>query len=186
MTLTQHSDQIWTLEGCLTHEACGQLIQMSEARGYEEAAVSLPQGVQMMKGLRNNYRLIFEDLKYAQTLFATFRPLLPPVDPAWLPVRLNETFRFYRYDENQRFKRHIDGRIKAHGLESRLTFMVYLNSDFEGGATKFDEVTITPKTGTALLFVHEQKHESLPIKSGTKYVLRSDVLYRDTLSEQHI
>jgi len=56
--------------------------------------------------------------------------------------------------------------------------MIYLNDDFEGGETKFDNVTIEPKTGTALCFIHEQKHEGCPVVEGLKYVLRTDVMYR--------
>lgn len=41
--------------------------------------------------------------------------------------------------------------------------MIYLNEDYEGGETKFDKVTIKPKTGTDLCFIHEQKHEGCPI-----------------------
>jgi len=63
--------------------------------------------------------------------------------------------------------------------KSRLTFMVYLNDDFTGGETKFDDAFIQPKARTALLFVHEQKHESLNIETGRKYVLRSDVFYKN-------
>jgi len=55
--------------------------------------------------------------------------------------------------------------------------MVYLNDDFSGGETKFDDVLIKPRSGMALMFIHELKHESLPIMVGTKYVLRSDVFY---------
>jgi len=65
------------------------------------------------------------------------------------------------------------------GHESRLTFMVYLNDDYSGGDTLFNHVFIRPEQGMALLFIHEQKHESTPITAGTKYVLRSDVLYAD-------
>ncbi len=177
MTLIEHTDRIWTLENFLTQKTCDNLIIQSEARGYQEATVSLPEGAQMIKGLRDNYRVVFEDVPFANRLFEDLRPVLPAIDQAGQAVQLNEIFRFYRYDKNQRFKRHIDGRVKAHGLESRLTFMVYLNSDFQGGETKFNDITISPKTGTCLLFVHEQKHESLPMQSGTKYVLRSDVFY---------
>ena len=56
--------------------------------------------------------------------------------------------------------------------------MIYLNDDFEGGATAFDDITIHPKKGTALCFIHEQKHEGCPIISGTKYVIRTDVMYQ--------
>ena len=56
--------------------------------------------------------------------------------------------------------------------------MIYLNDDFLGGETKFDDLSVQAKTGTALCFIHEQKHEGMPILSHVKYVLRSDVIYR--------
>ena len=56
--------------------------------------------------------------------------------------------------------------------------MIYLNDDFTGGETTFDDVSIQPKTGTALCFIHEQKHEGTPVIEGTKYVIRTDVMYR--------
>mgnify|MGYP000032359812 CR=1 FL=1 len=39
--------------------------------------------------------------------------------------------------------------------------MIYLNDDFTGGETAFNEVIIHPKMGTALCFIHEQKHQIL-------------------------
>jgi hypothetical protein len=56
--------------------------------------------------------------------------------------------------------------------------MIYLNDDFLGEETKFDDISVHPKTGTALCFIHEQKHEGMPILSHAKYVLRSDVIYK--------
>ena len=56
--------------------------------------------------------------------------------------------------------------------------MIYLNDNFEGGATSFDDTIIKPKKGAALCFIHEQKHEGSPVITGIKYVLRSDVMYR--------
>ena len=57
---------------------------------------------------------------------------------------------------------------------------VYLNDDFEGGHTAFLDfgVTTAPRTGTALLFQHYMLHEGCNVVAGTKYVLRSDVMYR--------
>ena len=56
--------------------------------------------------------------------------------------------------------------------------MIYLNDDFKGGETRFNDLTVHPNTGKALLFIHEQKHESIPVEEGMKYVLRTDVMYR--------
>lgn len=177
MTPVRYTDKIWTIEGFLSAHRCEELIAFSERKGYLETTVSLPEGAKMVKGLRDNYRVISKDKQFAQSLYDRLYPVLPPLEAALAPAGLNEIFRFYRYDKDQRFKRHIDGRVKAGGLESRLTFMAYLNADYEGGETKFNDALIQPKTGMALLFVHEQKHESLPILSGQKYVLRSDVFY---------
>lgn len=35
-----------------------------------------------------------------------------------------------------------------------------------------------PRTGTALLFQHLLVHEGCVVRTGVKYVLRSDVMYR--------
>ncbi|MBX2842294.1 MAG: 2OG-Fe(II) oxygenase [Flammeovirgaceae bacterium] len=178
MEVHYHSDKIWTIDRFLEVEACQNLISLSEEIGYEEAKVSLPEGAKMMKGLRNNDRLLFEDEELANRLWEKLAPFCPPKIENSVATGLNEMFRFYRYEKEQRFKRHIDGRFKRSSAEeSRITFMVYLNDNYSGGTTKFDEVSIIPKTGTALCFIHEQKHEGIPLEEGIKYVLRSDVMY---------
>ncbi|MFN8393761.1 MAG: 2OG-Fe(II) oxygenase [Bacteroidia bacterium] len=173
-----HTPKIWTLPEFLTPAECNELIAQSEAMGYEEAKVSLSSGAVKMPGLRNNYRLIFSDKGLADRYWELVRMAVPEEMDGALAVGLNEQFRFYKYGSGQRFKRHIDGRFRRNEKEeSRITFMIYLNEDYEGGETAFDDVTIHPRTGDALLFIHEQKHESIPIRSGVKYVLRSDVMY---------
>jgi prolyl 4-hydroxylase len=60
--------------------------------------------------------------------------------------------------------------------------MVYLNGDFAGGTTDFEtdegDFSITPKPGLALFFEHPLLHRGAPVTHGTKYVLRTDVMYR--------
>jgi hypothetical protein len=64
--------------------------------------------------------------------------------------------------------------------------MVYLNDDFVGGETKFylDDGTprldVKPERGMALVFVHRQLHEGAAVVQGRKYVLRTDVMYRQS------
>lgn len=177
MEFIEITKKIWTIQNFLGATICNELIEKSEKIGYQEATVSLPEGGKMMKGLRDNYRVNLKDPEFAENLFQSIGAFLPRLDECSTAVGLSEMVRFYRYDKNQRFKRHIDGRVIDAGRESRLTFMVYLNDKFSGGETKFDDAVISPTTGMALLFIHEQKHESLPIRAGTKYVLRSDVFY---------
>lgn len=183
MAMTPVTDKIWEIQNFLTPDACDQLILQGEHAGFKEADVALPGGAKFMKTIRDNDRAIYSDAGYASKLSQRLLPDLPRLAEGLIPVGLHIPLRFYRYGPGQKFKRHIDGRVVDGELESRLTFMVYLNDDFEGGETKFNDVTIVPEMGKALLFIHEQKHESTEIVSGTKYVLRSDVLYSAATSQ---
>lgn len=178
MRRIDYADGIWAVEDFLTAKECDELIYYSEMQGFEAATVSLPEGAKLLKGIRNNDRLIMEDAGLAGRLWERLRGFCPVEIEGWRALRLGERFRFYRYEGGQRFKRHIDGRVRiSEAEESRLTFLVYLNEDYEGGETQFDGVVVRPKRGWALCFVHELKHESLPIVSGCKYALRSDIFY---------
>ena len=55
-----------------------------------------------------------------------------------------------------------------------------LNDDYEGGETNFSdlEMRVKAKPGQALLFQHLLTHEGCEVTSGTKLVLRSDIMYR--------
>ena len=97
----------------------------------------------------------------------------------WRPHGLNERLRFYRYTPGQHFRWHLDGAFQRSPRErSRWTFMVYLNDDFDGGGTDFEDgVTVRPVTGAALVFAHGLRHQGAEVTRGTKYVLRSDVMF---------
>jgi predicted 2-oxoglutarate/Fe(II)-dependent dioxygenase YbiX len=199
MTKIQHTPKIWTIEHFLSEQECQNLIIFSENKSYQEATVSLKSGATMMKNIRNNDRLIYEDAQLAQKYWQKLKDFCPKFineivkeeTQNYQAFGLNPLFRFYKYESNQRFKKHIDGRVKleteGQKQESRITFMIYLNEDFEGGHTIFDYknekgelqvIEIQPKTGTALCFVHEIKHEGKSVPKGIKYVLRSDIMYQ--------
>ncbi|WP_027002282.1 2OG-Fe(II) oxygenase [Hugenholtzia roseola] len=179
MLPTYHNSQVWTIDNFLSPKTCEDLILFSEQQGYQEATVGLASGEKMIKNIRNNDRLVYQDENLAKQFWLKLKDFCPPTIENSSAVGLNEQFRFYRYEPMQRFKRHIDGRFRRNEIEeSRITFMIYLNQDFTGGETKFDNFTIRPQTGMALCFIHEQKHEGVSVIEGTKYVLRSDVMYR--------
>lgn len=178
MEVLNHTNKIWTISNFLTSRECDDMIIFSEQKGYVETDVGLTSGSKMMKNVRDNYRLIYDDPKLAADLGVKFLLNENLIVDGLSPLYLNERLRFYRYEPSQRFKRHIDGRFRKNEKEeSRVTFMIYLNDDYLGGETKFNNVLIKPEKGMALCFIHEQKHESLPIIEGTKYVLRSDIMY---------
>ena len=181
-------ETIWTIPGFLAPEECRAMIERYEATGFEEATINGGGGMVMNKRVRNNDRLMVDDPEMAARFFERARPHVPaqivePYDGArtWRACGLNERFRIYRYHPGQRFRPHFDGAFaRSEDEESALTFMIYLNDDFHGGETAFHdyETVVRPETGTALLFFHPILHEGREVTRGTKYALRSDVMYR--------
>ncbi|MFK7786734.1 MAG: 2OG-Fe(II) oxygenase, partial [Crocinitomicaceae bacterium] len=138
----------------------------------------------LMTTVRNNERLLDMNTERAEDYWDRLREFHPPILGNSRAIGLNELFRFYKYNATQRFKRHRDGSYVRNEEEfSAYTFMIYLNDDYLGGETSFNDVVVEPKKGTALIFRHELKHEGKPIINGVKYVLRSDIMYQLTANE---
>ena len=181
-SVTYHGDDkklgIFTIDSLLSEQECQNYIQQSEQQGYEEAAINTGYGQEIFKDIRNNERVIFDDQLMANTLFLKIHSYLPGRLKGWSLKGLNERFRFYRYTPTQYFKWHKDGSYEADlGIESKLTLLIYLNDNFTGGATEFRGFHVTPTQGSALVFPHPLLHQGQEIGQGTKYVLRTDVMY---------
>jgi predicted 2-oxoglutarate/Fe(II)-dependent dioxygenase YbiX len=177
-------NRILTVESFFSKEECEQYIQASENIGFDAASVTTTSGQAMMPEIRNNSRVNIEDAQLAETLWQRIKPFVPSPLFRREAIGLNERWRFYRYDAGQTFKMHHDGSVKRdNGERSQVTFMIYLNQDSEGGETRFELpgsqeiITVAPRSGMALLFLHSLRHEGAPVLSGRKYVLRSDVMY---------
>jgi len=90
---------------------------------------------------------------------------------------INKRFRCYKYLEENVYRPHVDGAWPGSGIVdgeyvynaylnqlSRLTFIVYLNENFEGGATTFfapgkefgcvETIGVRPRVGSVLCFPH--------------------------------
>jgi predicted 2-oxoglutarate/Fe(II)-dependent dioxygenase YbiX len=188
--VTTLDKDIFTVAGIFTEDECSDLIAKGEALGFEAATVQLSSGPKMMTNVRNNDRVTFDDAAFAGEIWQRVADSVPAEIDGWKAVGLNERFRFYRYDPEQRFKRHKDGIVAlSGGEESRLSFLIYLNDDYEGGETTFsdhrfqngrtitDTIKVSPETGMGLFFVHQRWHEGAPVTRGRKYLLRTDVMY---------
>jgi predicted 2-oxoglutarate/Fe(II)-dependent dioxygenase YbiX len=185
------TDRLFTIEEFFSQAECDYYIQMSESMGYAAASVTTRLGQEMHPEIRNNSRVNLDDIQLSENVWQRLQPYIPSPLFNRAAIGLNERWRFYRYEAGQTFKMHQDGSVKRDGSErSLLTFMVYLNADCEGGATRIElantsnVITIAPRTGTALLFLHTYRHEGAPVTGGLKYVLRSDVMYSAPLQEQ--
>jgi hypothetical protein len=194
-----------------TEEECKRFIEITESLGYlKDAAVSLP------REIRHNDNLTWvTDEATDQLIWERVKHLTnnnPEMFDNQEAVGINARFRFYRYSEGDYFKNHIDGawpgsRVVNEELihnaypdrYSQMTFLILLNEDFEGGATRFlvnsedptrpargntsvEEVDIRTPIGGVLCFPHGHHplhclHSSQPISKGTKYIIRTDLLF---------
>ncbi len=173
---------VFTIEDFLSPEECAHYIATSEAMGYAEAAIRTDDGDRLYKDARNNDRIIVDDRELAATLFERAQPMLAPESDGWRLSGFNERFRFYRYEHQQQFTWHQDGTVRlSEDEESFLTFMIYLNDNFEGGSTDFGWERVQPRQGMALVFPHRLRHQGALVRSGVKYVLRTDVYYANRI-----
>jgi predicted 2-oxoglutarate/Fe(II)-dependent dioxygenase YbiX len=178
MNVHEIDEGVFTISDVLTPEQCRELIAATEAIGYETAPITTALGFVHRPDIRNNTRVIVDDVERAGALWESVRGEIPRFLRGRQAIGLNERFRFYRYDPGERFAPHRDGSYRRpNGEESRLTFMVYLNEGFGGGETKFGETSVTPTQGMALVFEHQLLHEGAAVTAGRKYVLRTDVMY---------
>lgn len=115
----------------------------------------------------------------------------------YVPYGCNPTVRICRYRTGGHFVPHRDfGYVIQKGENFSIkTVMIYLSDEFEGGATSFytDEQSLytpgedkhrthsfRPKTGDALVFNSGIVHDGGVLTGGTKYILRSELMYRIT------
>jgi hypothetical protein len=127
---------------------------------------------------------------------------------------LNPRMRVLRYDakDNDRFEAHFDATTfvpsenDGKRRQSLITVLVYLNNgvgdEFEGGETLFldchnsksmaksksysesEMVKIDPMFGKAVLFEHDLFHSGAPLEWGTKFIMRTDILFDEVLASE--
>jgi predicted 2-oxoglutarate/Fe(II)-dependent dioxygenase YbiX len=182
MHLISHSDRAFSIESFLHSDECDQLIALAEKSGFSAAEVRTNSGPQSMPAVRNNERTLVGSPSWIEQLWQRMRMVDLPVLNGEVPLGLPKDLRFYKYLPGQRFKMHKDGPWRENGLTSKLTLLVYLNDGFSGGETEFREFIVTPAKGAALVFVHDTWHAGAEVTAGTKYVLRSDILYGASLN----
>lgn len=153
-------------------EECDEIIKDAEQRGFE--------------------RIDLEDWRICQRQEVHDRSDL--VSKIWSRIRhmcpeenvigLNPMLRYLKYEKGGHFDCHMDEPYQDKSSISKFTVMIYLNEDYDGGCLEFmDEAeyvieTFVPKTGSVLIFDQELYHRSTKIISGTKYCLRTDVMYK--------
>ena len=178
MQRTELSANIFTIDAVLNEDECLAMVARAESSGFEIATINSREGPRVSTQTRNNDRVIIDDVGLARDIWVRVRDHIPAFRAGRQVRGLNERFRFYRYGPGQRFTWHVDGPFaRDNGEISLLTFMIYLNEGYRGGETRFEWISVEGKTGMVLVFDHGLLHEGAELTEGTKYVLRSDVMY---------
>ena len=175
----------YTVENVMTKEECDAWIAESEELGYEAALLNTGVGEVHDPYYRKSRRCIIDSHEKAEWLWERIKDFIPSNFKGKQVVGLNERLRFLRYEDGDFFKPHYDGSYTTpdNSERSLVTIQMYLNEGFEGGETTFfgpnkEEVRVVPKIGQILVFEHRLLHEGSLLKSGQKYSMRTDVMYK--------
>ena len=164
---------LWIIEQVYTPTECAEFIALIE-KSSPKLATNNPL-------FRDQDRVICDDPQIASDLFLRLQPYLPKKMGVFRLLGINDRLRFYRYRPGQHFEPHMDHWYRPNDHQITLhTVLVYFNDDFQKGETVFQEQfhrVITPKTGMVAIFQHKLCHEGRPVQLGTKYVMRTDVIY---------
>ncbi len=174
----------WSVDGALDVQTCAAYVARFPREGAEVGTVIGREGEIVDLQVRNNTRVMWDDEAEAQRLFERVAPHVPPVlrmgGVERRVVGANPRLRVYRYQPGQKHGAHWDTEVELpDGRRSLLTLVFYLNDGFEGGCTEFPELgaTVQPQAGRALLFQQRVVHVAGEVTRGTKYVLRTDLMY---------
>ncbi|KAG0043143.1 hypothetical protein BGZ83_011780 [Gryganskiella cystojenkinii] len=184
-----------TAQSIITPQECQAMIDRSEQIGYEVALVNTGSGEGVrVPGYRDGYRCIIDDKEFVAELWKRVQAYIPEVYEDRPRIEMNERLRFLRYGPGDKFEPHMDGeyrRTDGSGHVTKVTIQFYLNEGCVGGATSFlseysfredrggenEKLEVNPRTGQILIFQHNLLHEGSQVTQGTKYVVRTDILY---------
>lgn len=184
----------FVLDGVLTPEQSAQWISAATSAGFEiNGEHTLFAG--------NRQRVVIHDQLAADNIYGMIKPHLlhRDVGPDTLasmngpmandipfgryePVGLSDMFRISKYGVGQDFPSHVDTvYARDDQYVGMYTILIYL-SECEGGDTRLINSNVyhdvRPSPGRALVFYHYTVHAGLPVLGGTKYIARTEVMYR--------
>lgn len=182
-------ENVFTVSSFLTVEECRQVIKAAEANSFSRTE----QRQTRYAAHRSQSRISFTSDCLAALIWPRVKCFIPTGICPGVPVGLNDNFRIYKYDKGDSFGAHIDESVETSLGNTEYTLLVYLNggesdgSSVIGGETIFYKkhkvaCTVKPTIGTALLHRHGAScmlHAGGEVKNGTKYLLRTDVVFQN-------
>lgn len=179
-------EETFCLYNVFSQAECATLIDETEKAGY--GVTPYP------KLYRGNLRLMTFDDSLANLIFNRTKSFLPQTitndKGTWQLQSMNDKLRLAKYFPGDQFNSHVDASFcRTSDCRSFFTVNIYINDDFEGGSTRFYETDefdgpthcVKPVTGMALIFRQppgqNHLHDGEQVKSGFKYLLRTDAMY---------
>lgn len=169
----------------LSPEECDIIVELSKPHLYESRVYSDDEDLLSMESRQSKQHWLRDD----------DHPLVKKISEKAAaltntPVSHQEALQVVSYDKGGFFKPHYDPcdgsetyceRMNSDSGPRWITFIIYLNDDFEGGETSFPNVnkSCKPEKGKAVIFyntdtdgniIKEALHSGNEIKSGTKWM----------------
>lgn len=185
----------------LSKDYCDKLIQWTDTQVWEDR-LTLTTGIkeadELERDLRTSKRIKkVSNQEFADILTARINKFMPQILEDGRTIRpVFETFRFDKYVQGGHFRPHYDdSKMRSDGVlrgeSSVFTLMIWLNDEYEGGATHFlpcklhdKDVYVRGKAGDALVFWQRgMLHEGTDTVSGTKIICHSNVMYSPHVGE---
>lgn len=180
--------EIIEIKNFLTSEECDIFIELAKKKGLEQSMVYGDANDLVDKHVRKSEQawLYDSDDEHVAKLSLRIANIIG------IPVSHQEAAQVVHYHEGGMYNLHFDPcegdevqciRMNKTGGPRYITFIVYLNDNFEGGGTDFPNIpqTLRPERGKAAIFksidphTHEilsvSQHAALPIENGEKWII---------------
>lgn len=186
MKTISESPRIYFFRDFLTHEECDYII--NKASPQLERSRVLDSNVEGAIDDRRTSKGMFFSTKTQDSIIKSIEEKISKITE--IPIINGEGLQVLRYDEGDEFQPHHDyfdtsmpggTSSLARGGQRVATFILYLNTPEEGGATIFPEakVKVFPKKGNAVLFYNvtpdgvedpNSFHGGAPVIKGEKWI----------------
>ncbi len=176
---TSLSEAIFTVSEVVSARKCRKLVYVAERDGFQPAPPDVITEEQTFHDVRTCSHHPKRHPRWAMSLWRRLHSFIPDYQ-GLRAVNIDDRFSFERFESGQSCRWHKDPqRVLRSGERSWLSMVVFLNHNFEGGAVQFLETSVRPQLGMALFYPHHLPHEDKLVLGGSKFVLRSRVIYED-------
>lgn len=173
----------WIYPNILDDNTIERIMSIGDNAEWLDAAVAV----------ESNHEIRKTELAWSneQWLYDTFWSLMEMANQnaGWnFEISAAESFTLGKYEDGGHYKFHMDGNGVQplnypgneflHGKTRKISFVAWLNEDFEGGEFEFhpstvpaDRGLIKPTKGTVIFFPSWYLHKVHPVTKGTRYAL---------------